>query len=123
MFEPDILLPEQFRALHGKVLSSEQRLLFAILEDAIHCYQVYASALRPRDRKVFHEAEAWFESLDTEWFFSFENVCAILGLSADYVRRAMRRWKAEHVDAATRVRTAQLAPHYRFDSFPRTRSL
>jgi hypothetical protein len=36
MFEPDILLPEQYRALQGKLLSAEQRLLFAILEDAIH---------------------------------------------------------------------------------------
>lgn len=123
MYEPDILLPEQYRALQGKVLSAEQRLLFAILEEAIHSYQTYARAVRPRERKVYHEAEEWFESLDTEWLFSFENVCALLNLNADYVRRAMRRWKAEHVDAETRKRITQLAPHYRFDSFLRARSV
>ena len=55
MFEPDVLLPEQFRALQGKVLSAEQRLLFAILEDAIHCFQTYACAIRPRERRIFRE--------------------------------------------------------------------
>jgi hypothetical protein len=104
MFEPDVLIPGQYRALQGKVLSAEPRLLFAVLEEAIHSYKTHIRAMRPRDRQIFREAEEWIESVDTQWFFSFENVCEILGLSADSVRQAMQEWKTTNIDAVAQQR-------------------
>lgn len=95
MFEHDTILPEQFSALQGRPLQREKRLLFAILEDAIHCFQTYFLATRDRERRLFQEAEEWLYSTDSEWLFSFENVCEMLDLQPAYLRGALSRWKGE----------------------------
>lgn len=101
MFEPDILTPAQFRDLQGKPMTQEQRLLLAMLEDAVHCYQTYLLARKPHARQLFLDAEAWIHSTDVEWFFSFENTCAILGLQATALRDALSKWKTEQLLLAT----------------------
>ena len=79
MFEPDTLLPEQFFSLLGrKPLQGEKRLLLAMLEDAVHCFQTYLLARKPHERRLFQEAEEWIDSRDSQWFFSFENICHYL---------------------------------------------
>jgi hypothetical protein len=30
---------------------------------------------------------------DTSWPFSFENICALLGIEADYLRSGLAEWK------------------------------
>ena len=30
---------------------------------------------------------------DQTWLFSFQNICDVLGLDADYLRRGLRVWK------------------------------
>jgi hypothetical protein len=97
MFEPDVILPAQFSTLQRKPLSSEKRLLLALLEDAVHCFQTYVLATKPSERQLFHDAEDWINSTDTEWFFSFENVCEVLGLRASCIRRALQQWKIEQL--------------------------
>jgi hypothetical protein len=37
--------------------------------------------------------ERWVANAAMDWPFSFENVCATLGLDADYVRAGLRRVK------------------------------
>jgi len=98
MFEPDVLLPAQFSALRskplrGEPLRGEQRLLIALLGDAIDCFQSYHGSQRPREQQLFRDAETWIESTDTEWVFAFENVCDVLGIHAGQLREALRRWK------------------------------
>jgi hypothetical protein len=41
---PDILLPEQLLALRDTPPHGAKRLLLAMLEDALHCFQVYLLA-------------------------------------------------------------------------------
>jgi hypothetical protein len=96
MFEPDTLLPEQFFSLLGrKPLQGEKRLLLAMLEDAVHCFQTYLLARKPHERRLFQEAEEWIDSKDSQWFFSFENICEILGIHPGRMRDALQRWKVE----------------------------
>ncbi len=96
MFEPDTLLPEQcFSILSRKPVQGEQRLLLAMLEDAVHCFQTYVRAKKPHERRLFHEAEEWIESDDALWFFSFENVCDVLSIHPARMRVALKQWKAE----------------------------
>ena len=98
MFEPDTLLPEQFFTLMGKKpLQGEKRLLLAMLEDAVHCFQTYVLARKPHERRLFQEAEEWINSTDLHWFFSFENICEILGIHPGRLRVALQQWKAEHI--------------------------
>ncbi len=98
MFEPDTLLPEQFFSILGrKPLQGEKRLLLAMLEDAVHCFQTYLLARKPHERRLFQEAEEWIDSTDTHWFFSFENICDILCIHPGRMREALKKWKEEQI--------------------------
>lgn len=96
MFEPDTLLPEQYFTLLGrKPLQGEKRLLLAMLEDAVHCFQTYLLAKKPHERRLFQEAEEWIDSTDALWFFSFENICDVIGINPSRMRDALKAWKEE----------------------------
>ena len=98
MFEPDTLLPEQFFTLMGrKPLQGEKRLLLAMLEDAVHCFQTYLMARKPHERRLFQEAEEWIDSTDAQWYFSFENISDILGIHPGRLRTALKQWKEQQV--------------------------
>src|SRR5215470_6816874 len=77
VFQPDLLLPLQFfSALRGRTRGDAQRrLMIAILEDAIECFQKCVAAKDTRSRQLGIEAEEWFLADDHDWLFSFVNVC------------------------------------------------
>ncbi len=71
-------------------LEPEKSLLAAILEDAVQEYRKYSQAHDPDGKKRFREAEEWIMCGGNDWIFSFENVCDLLGLAPEYVRRGLR---------------------------------
>lgn len=100
------VLPQQFFAVvYGRAISrsGEYRLLVAVLEDAVTCYQRYAQPRTKRERVLFSEAAEWIMNSDlqdrrvevsTYPAFSFEQICAALDLDADYIRAGLRRWRS-----------------------------
>lgn len=94
LFQPDSLLSTHyFETLRRKtVLEPEKRLMLAILEDAIHCFQDNLLAQNVRSRRLFDEAEEWIVETDVDWIFSFENLCEALGFNPAYVRQGLLRW-------------------------------
>jgi hypothetical protein len=74
--------------------AGKQQLLEALLLDAVRTFQAALHARKPGERQRFAEAEAWILSDDTEYIFSFVNVCTLLGLRADAVRAQLGAWKA-----------------------------
>ncbi len=95
LFEPDILLPIQyFAALKRKRFScGEHRLLIAIMQDAIECFQKHLHARDTKRRQLYMDAEAWITAEDDDGTFSFENVCDLLGMNADYLRQGLLAWR------------------------------
>jgi len=96
----DAAVPEQFfdtfrRSQH---LEPEKVLLLAILEDAVHCYRKYRAARDRTGRERFHEAEDWIMRGKDDWIFSFDNVCELLGLDPQYVRRGLLESSAKMVE-------------------------
>ena len=89
LFEPDTLVAVQyFGNLRRKtLLEPEKRLMLAILEDAINCYQDNLLAQRSRARRLFTEAEEWILERGSNWIFSFTNICETLGFNPEYVRQ------------------------------------
>jgi hypothetical protein len=77
----------------------EERLLLAILEDAISCYRNYLLARREEDRELFSEAERWIFDDGAE-FISFNNICETLKIDPAYVRRGLRTWREWQVERA-----------------------
>lgn len=113
LIEPEILLPSQFFGpFRGhSILEGERRLMLAVLEDAVSCFQKYAGATRPRSRRLFQEAEEWlFEEGNEAWPFSFESICAVLGISPEYFREHLKRWKQQLLaqPPETRARVARV---------------
>jgi hypothetical protein len=99
LFQPDSLLPAQFFAVLKQRTQAcgERRLMAAILEDAVDCFQKYLWAKDNRSRTLRLEAESWFLSDDDSWPFSFINVCHALDLEPDIIRRGLMQWKEEQL--------------------------
>ena len=95
VFEPDSLLPSQYadRTRGRRELDPDRRLMLAVLETAVNDYFKSAGASDRERLALFREVEEWVESRDPRWLFSFENICDVLGLDADYVRGGLRAWK------------------------------
>src|ERR1700746_4076216 len=94
LFQPDVLLSAQFESLRRKtLLEPEKRLMLAILEDAVTCFQEKLMAQRGRNRRLFEEAEDLIVEVGGDGLFSFDTICETLGISPEYVRRGLLRWK------------------------------
>lgn len=102
LVEPEVLLPSQyFELLTGQsILEGEKRLMLAILEDAVSCYQKYAESQRGRNKRLFEEAAEWIYEDDTAWVFSFESVCSALGIDPDFLRSGLRAWMDRRTSGA-----------------------
>lgn len=97
LYETDPLAVIQYndtmkRSVH---LEPEKRLMLAVLDDALKCFQNSASAADNRSKKLFKETEEWFWLKDQEEIFAFEQICAVLGLGPDYIRRKLLEWKSK----------------------------
>ena len=97
LLEPDVLLPGQFFSFFRKEagFERERRLMLAVLEDAIDCFQKYAHTNDLRGKQLFSESYEWIMSSDKRWLFSFENICQIVDMNPDYIRQGLHRWRAE----------------------------
>lgn len=95
LFQPDTLAAAQyFDNLRSKTqLEPEKRLMLAVLEDAVQCFQDNVSAQSGKRKKLFQEAEEWILEEGDDWLFSFENVCEALEINPQYVRHGLLRWK------------------------------
>ncbi|MDZ7378719.1 MAG: hypothetical protein ONB06_05160 [candidate division KSB1 bacterium] len=99
LFEPDALVPVQFYAnfRQGSAAYPERRLMLAVLQDALECYRKYAFARDNRGRQMFLEARDWIFSSDQRWWYSFENICEVLGFDPAYLRRQVEEWHARAI--------------------------
>ncbi|MGE0827284.1 MAG: hypothetical protein AB7P18_34825 [Candidatus Binatia bacterium] len=94
LLPPAAVLPEQFHGSSARRDSErgELALMRAVLEDAVHCFQKIQGARTDRPAR---DAEKWIFSEDTQWPFSFVNICTALGLSPEYVRLGLTRWRQD----------------------------
>lgn len=95
----DLLVhPDQFFSLRYGTLhrTGEYRLLVAVLQDAVIDWFRYRGASHPRGRRLFEEVSSWFATTDQVSLFSFENICAHLGIDPNYLRRGLLEWQPSH---------------------------
>jgi len=97
----DLYFDSLRRAEH---LEPEKALLIAILEDAVREYRKFAGAQDREGKERSREVEEWIFSQDREWIFSFNNVCELLDLDPDYVRRGLCATRARPANATRRER-------------------
>ena len=99
ILEPDIFLPSQFYGTGGlsRKLEGEKRLMIAILKDAVECLEKYRGARTSAGRSHYENAIEWVKDTDTEWLFSFTNICDLLGFDPDYMREVLMKRENKHV--------------------------
>jgi len=112
LFQPDTLLPDQFldtfrRKLH---LEPEKKLMLAILEDAVACFQKYVVARDGKGKALFRETEDWVLEDHGDWLFSFANVCETLGFEPEYLRQGLIKWKQRHLTEPAQAKVYTLTP-------------
>lgn len=112
LFEPDVILPSQFfLKLRGRASDGgERRLIVAVLEDAVCCYQKHLFSRDNKGRRLFREAEAWMMSGDKEAPYSFENICEFLSLNPDHLRQGLRRWARNAAAARSEISEPSTRP-------------
>jgi hypothetical protein len=87
----DIILPTQyFAALGSAGLSSEQRLMLAVLVDAINVLRGWQRTGGGRKRRAFAEAAQWVNTTGTHYPFSFDSVCDALEIDSEVLRSRLR---------------------------------
>ena len=108
VFFPDIITPGQYYDLRrsGGPSNPLRRLMLAVLQDAIRCFQSTAADIKKSERARFADAEVWLFEENREGPFSFESVCEALELAAPYLRSGLRRWRDQRLagqSAANRI--------------------
>ena len=91
ILEPDVFLPSQFYGSGGlsRQLDGEKRLMIAILKDAVECLNKYRGARSSLGTSQYQNALEWVEDEGTEWLFSFNNICDLLGFDPNYLRKVL----------------------------------
>lgn len=90
----NLILPCQYYDVSGgHRLTGEQRLMLALLTDAINVYQKGALSPLTRARRLYVDAERWILCDHNDAGLAFGTVCEALGINAALLRRRIVAWK------------------------------
>ena len=115
-----VLTPEQYydgRRSDGAMLPIKQ-LMRAVLEDALRCWELCATARNGTRRIRFTEIEAWIFEGSSDGPFAFTTICETLGIEPGPLRKALCeqrqqqlsgtrsriRWKRSYMGRSGRIR-------------------
>lgn len=112
LFVPDVVTPAQFfdSRRDDSTIRPVKRLMLAVLEDALRCFQNNADAKSGPRRRLFVEAEEWLCGSGGEGPFSFESVCQTLGIEPGFLRRGLLEWRAQQLAGSAQPRLARRSP-------------
>jgi hypothetical protein len=102
ILEPEIFLPSQFYGTGGlsRKLEGEKRLMIAVLKDAVECLDKYRGSRNGAGRCQYQSAIEWVQDPDTDWLFSFTNICDLLGFDPEYLREMLLKRENKYVKPA-----------------------
>jgi hypothetical protein len=107
--QADIILPSQYFGSIGSVgLSGEQRLMLAVLVDAINVLQSWKGAGSARKRRNFAEAAQWVNTRGMSHPFSFDSVSDALAIEPELLRSRLRVLTVGPANSAHRPRLSRL---------------
>src|ERR671930_2815813 len=108
LFQPDSLAPAQFEeTMHRSLpLEPEKKLMLAVLEDAVMCFQDNLFTGDKKKKQLFDETELWLFEERSDRLFAFANVCQELNLDPHYVRNGLIRWQRSQLNRQSHVASA-----------------
>src|SRR3989338_6607885 len=103
LFQPDTLAHEEYlKTFKPREMEPEKRVMLAVLEEAVHCFQKYICAKYPKEISLFDDAEAWFMDESDRGLFSYVSVWELLRLDPAYVRNGCSAWRAAIIAAVAK---------------------
>ena len=112
LFEPDELAAYEYRKTSERktFFEPERRLVYAVLEDAILCFQRFINATSKKEKQLYQDAAAWIFEREDNRIFSFAFICEICGFDPDFLRMGLRRWREQkRLSGTSRKTIAQLS--------------
>jgi hypothetical protein len=110
LFQPDTLLSHQyFATFRSKRLEPEKKLMLAVLEDAVACFQRYVFPRSRRERTLFNQTEDWVCDENSDYLFSFKNICEVLKFNPEYVREGLLRWKQKKLAQRQKIQPINIS--------------
>jgi hypothetical protein len=94
----------------GGCLQPEKRLMFAVLQDAVECFQNCKFEPRSKPTNEFLDSEEWIFGDDRKWPFSFINICEAVGMDPAGLRQGLLRWKENTLRTNILVKATSQAP-------------
>ena len=114
--QADIMLPSQyFGSMGSSGLSGEQRLMLAVLVDAINVLESWKGTGSARKRRDFAQAVSWVNRPGTGHPFGFDSICDALDINAELLRSRLQRLTARPADS-----TRPLIAHLRLKELSRS---
>ena len=112
IFVPDVLTPEQYydSRRDDSAIAPVKRLMMAVLEDALRCFQNNADAKSGPRKRLFQEAEQWLCGDSGDGPFSFETVCETLGIEPGFLRAGLKEWRQQQSTGVSTRRLARRSP-------------
>jgi hypothetical protein len=96
--------------------------MFAVLSEAVETFQKFAFANSVHSQALFHDARRWIWDGNSDYLFSFKNICELVGMNPALLRRGLIEWTSRTQNsekqkqfrstrsAAKKRRTANCAP-------------
>lgn len=105
LFQPDSLLPVQyFENFQRKIQTEpEKRLMLAVLDEAVACFQKHFMSRGGRGLRLFRETEEWIFRGDSAQPFSFANICEVVGFDPQYVRQGLLKWRERKIAELAKI--------------------
>jgi len=83
-------------------LEPEKALMFAVLREAVECFQENALCRTRWEEVQFKDAERWIFQDDHAWLFSFINICDAFAMNPGYLRQGLLGWKEKAIRSRPR---------------------
>jgi hypothetical protein len=68
--------------------------MFAVLSEAVETFQKFAFAKSVHGQALFHDAKRWIWDANSDYLFSFKNICELMGMNPALLRRGLIEWAA-----------------------------
>jgi len=106
--ETATILPSQYFESGSVGASGEQRLMLAVLVDAVNVLHSWHGGRGMRKRRHFAEAAQWVNTLGTSYVFSFDSVCDALEINSELLRSRLRALTVCSADSPRRPALSRL---------------